>query len=407
LTLELARYLAVENIRVRAAILMEQPCMYDSLLSPALEFEPTYKALQSLGAEVAELSRTQPETLTMALHGVSKVFVMPELGEHMVAQVSFLTSEIARSSSVRHITKVSLICSPSNVVHLAKWHRDCEVLIQKTQIPFTFINTPLPMQFLESLPIKAQNTLPLPLDAAAVAWVDIRDVARAVAKIMSSNDRKLNNRSYTISGSEALSCSQVVERIVLTLDMPGLSYVPVDEDLARRLLLSSGLTDRVVDAIMLTYAQARNGEFAAVTCDYQYLTQAPPPQPAKEPTTLNQYLQDHRPLFKQEHCNHFSDKEKAVIAQQFRAIAGEVNATCDYRTFANALGTFLSETGLCKQLFRVFFDPDRNGRVNADKFMQGMSILIKAYVDSITTSRSTQALLGRRVNQDSVSKAYD
>jgi len=385
LSLELARYLAVENLRVRAAILIEQPCVYDALLSPSIEFNVMSRVMQSLGVEFIELSQSQPETLAFALQGVSKVFVMPELGEHMTQQVSFLMSEIARSNSVRHITKVSLLGSPSIFAHVIRWHRDCELQIQQSQIPFTFINIPLPMQMLEMMPIKAQHTLPLPFLEAAVAWVDIRDVARAVAKIMRSNDRKLNHRSYTVSGSESLSCSQVVERIAMTLDISGLSYVPIDEDVTRLLLSSSGVPDRIVEAILHVYTQARRGEFASVTRDYQYLTQS-----TNEPTSLTQYLNDHRPLFKQEHQNYFNEKEKALIAQHFRAIAGEGNSTMTLSAFASALGPFMCETSLHKEIFRVFFDPDRHGRVTLDKFQQGMSILMKGYVQQCNASHQHQ-----------------
>src|SRR5512145_2117425 len=110
---------------------------------------------------------------------------------------------------------------PQSGVTILRLHGEEENIIRESGIPYTFLLPPAFMQnFITQfgLTIKTQNAFYVLAGDAKMSFVDVRDIAAAIATsmLMNSNGGKNKqhmNKAYDITGPEALAYSQVAEII--------------------------------------------------------------------------------------------------------------------------------------------------------------------------------------------------
>jgi uncharacterized protein YbjT (DUF2867 family) len=112
--------------------------------------------------------------------------------------------EVLKNSGVEHIVQLSSM--QPDIFNLTKY----EHLIQQSDIPYTILRPNTFMQNFNNYELKSiqnEQALYFPAGSGKTIFIDVRDIARAAAKILISDNHM--NKIYTLTGPEALDYYQV------------------------------------------------------------------------------------------------------------------------------------------------------------------------------------------------------
>jgi uncharacterized protein YbjT (DUF2867 family) len=173
-------------------------------------------------------------------------------------------------------------------------HRQAEKIIEQSGIPFTFLR---PNEFMQNFinfhshSIKSNNAFYIPLEDAKVSVVDVRDIAAVAVKSLTENgNNKHNNKTYLITGPEALSYHQMAE-ILSNATGKKISYVNVSEEEARGAMKEMGMDDWLINTISELFNYFRKGYASQVYSGVEEIT-------GKKPTTFAQFAKDYVEAFR-------------------------------------------------------------------------------------------------------------
>jgi uncharacterized protein YbjT (DUF2867 family) len=244
--------------------------------------------------EVVLIDYNKPETLKEALNQVDKLFLLtpdvpnaPELASNMVIE--------AKKAGIRHIVKQSVMGADLEAdVGIMRLHRQAEKIIEQSGIPFTFLR---PNEFMQNFvnfhspSIKNNNAFYLPLEDAKVSIVDVRDIAAvAVKSLTEDRNGKHDNKTYLITGPEALSYHQAAEILSNATDKK-ISYVNISEEEARGAMKEMGMSDWIINTISELYDYFRKGNASQVTSAVEEVT-------GRKPISFSQFAKDHASAFR-------------------------------------------------------------------------------------------------------------
>ena len=192
--------------------------------------------------------------------------------------------ELARQalSDVDVLFMVSAAESPTREqehLTLARTHAATEAAIQQTAMRYTFLRDNFYSEMMATI-ANADGIIACPAGDGRVACVSQQDVAQAAANILAaiaSGDDRHHNRSYTLTGSEALTFTDVA---VILSDVTGKPHRYHNQTL--REAYASGERDYPdtpawqIEAWVSTYTAIAGGELATVSDDLpQLLGRAP------------------------------------------------------------------------------------------------------------------------------------
>ena len=175
---------------------------------------------RNLGVQAVELDYNKPDTLSAALRGVDKLFLLTPFQSNMVDLTSNLVNE-AKKAGVKYIVKQSVLGADAEPgITPSRLHRQAEKVIEESGIPFTFLRPNFFMQnfvtFYSNF-IKTQGAFYVPAGDAKASFVDVRDIAAVAVQALSRNRSSKNGESkhigkaYDITGAEALSYGEAAE----------------------------------------------------------------------------------------------------------------------------------------------------------------------------------------------------
>jgi uncharacterized protein YbjT (DUF2867 family) len=242
--------------------------------------------------ETVDMDYNKPETIEAALHKVGKLFLLalPSLN---MTDISSKVIREANKNGVRYIVKLSVFGADAEPgIIIGRLHRQEEKIIEESGIPYTFLRSNAFMQNFVNYfgyNIKAQNAIYLPAGEGKVSFVDARDVAAVAAKLLSENNRKHDNKSYVITGPEALSYSQVTEIISKEISRK-ISYIDTEEEEARKAMESMGVEDWLIDAILEDFYNTKVGNRSKTTITVEQIL-------GRKPTSFAQFIRDYANSF--------------------------------------------------------------------------------------------------------------
>jgi len=166
----------------------------------------------------------------------------------------------ASMAQVQHIVKLS---TPKAVRHspcyFFREHALAEEHLRKCGVPFTIVRS---ISFMQNLlwfaaEVRSKGTLSLPMGDAAVAPVDIRDVARVIAAIAADpiNDQDVLN----VTGPQSLTFAQMTEELSHAASCH-IRYRDIGTRQFTQTLKLSGQSAWHADAILAAWMVARNGQ---------------------------------------------------------------------------------------------------------------------------------------------------
>ena len=135
--------------------------------------------------------------------------------------------------------------------------------------------------------IAATGKIFMPAGDARIGMVDPADTGRVGAAVVAGNGHE--GKTYTITGPETLSFTQVAEQLSEALGKR-VTYVDPPVEVYRQALLDAGTPVWFADALLALYGLYSQNIAAHVTPVVADLTQRPP-------RTFDQFARDYAPAF--------------------------------------------------------------------------------------------------------------
>jgi uncharacterized protein YbjT (DUF2867 family) len=210
-----------------------------------------------LGGGDVFLDLLDPGSFAQALHGVGAVLLVSRPADedaHVHAEAFVDAMRRARVGRVVVLSAMGAALRPESSL------RQVEAVVEQSGIRWTHVRPNFFMQDLArptaATEIASHGTLSLPFADARIAYVDARDVAAVLHRVLV--DESFAGETITVSGPQALDHRAIASSIADALGSP-VSYVPVDEGRARGELLARGLSPGLVERVLGFYALVREG----------------------------------------------------------------------------------------------------------------------------------------------------
>jgi uncharacterized protein YbjT (DUF2867 family) len=253
---------------------------------------------RNLGVEVVELDFNKPDTLSAALRGVDKLFLLTPFQSNMVDLTSNLVNE-ANKAGVKYIVKQSVLgANAEQAITPSRLHRQAEKVIEESGIPFTFLRPNFFMQNFVTFYshfIKTQGAFYVSAGDAKASFVDVRDIAavavQALSKSRSKNgESKHIGKAYDITGSEALSYGQAAEILSKEIEKK-VNYVNISDEDARKGMKDMGVDEWTINSMIELFGITRAGYLSEISPAVEQVT-------GKKPITFSQFAKDYAQAFK-------------------------------------------------------------------------------------------------------------
>lgn len=244
----------------------------------------TGKAVEGIETRHADLAN--PASLVPALRGIHTLFLLLPLQADMV-ELARNALDAARMAGVKHIVRSSgaeAVSANPSAVGLVQ--RQIDEWVKQSGMAYTLT---LPNCFMQNYltfygdAIRA-GTLYLPQGEGKVSFVDVRDIAAVNASILRQPAAHAG-KTYTLTGREALSNADVVERIGAALGR-SIGYVAVPDEAAIASMREAQLDAWSIETVMSLNRAIAAGHAAAVSPDVETLL-------AQPPRTFEQFVTDH------------------------------------------------------------------------------------------------------------------
>ena len=252
---------------------------------------------RDLGVQVVQLDYNKPDSLSAALRGVDKLFVLTPFQSNMVDLTSNLVNE-AKNVGVKYIVKQSVLGADAEpAITPSRLHRQAEKVIEESGIPFTFLRPNFFMQNFVTFYshfIKTQGAFYVPAGDAKASFVDVRDIAAVAVRSLSGSSKNGESnhtrKAYDITGSEALSYGQAAE--VLSKEIgKQVNYVNISDEDARKGMKDMGVDDWTINSMIELFGITRAGYLSEISPAVERVT-------GNKPTAFSQFARDYAVAFK-------------------------------------------------------------------------------------------------------------
>jgi uncharacterized protein YbjT (DUF2867 family) len=250
-------------------------------------------ALESLpGVELVEGDMSRSETLGAALRSIDRVLMISSADSQLV-QTQCAFTDAAKHAGVRHIVKYSgLNAHPGSPFRFARMHGEIERYMETSGVTWTHLRPSqfMQMYFREVPAIAAKGAFFLPMGEARIAPVDVEDIAKVAFALLQSDGHE--GRIYDMTGPEALTMSEVAERIAQVIGKP-VRYVDIEPAAKTRAMIEAGVPAAFAAAMEELFAERRKGSEAAVDLSTHEAF-------GVQPTTFAQFARRHAAVFRGE-----------------------------------------------------------------------------------------------------------
>ena len=268
---------------------VEQLAAAGAKVRAAVQATSNVEAIKRAGAETAVMDFNDRASVSEALRGVGRAFLIMPLVHNMVEANSGFVEEAAKAG-VKQIVKLSVLGADAEPpIVLAGWHREMEKKIESSGIHFTFIRPTHFMQNFLGMPtIKSQAAFYQSTGDGKSAYVDTADIAAVTVKALTQGGHE--GKMYAVTGPEALSNYDVAE-ILSRVTGKQISYVDVSDDVIRSGMKAGGLPEWVIETLIELNASQKAGMTAQVSPDVEKVT-------GRKPKSFDQWAGENIEAFK-------------------------------------------------------------------------------------------------------------
>jgi uncharacterized protein YbjT (DUF2867 family) len=256
-------------------------------------------AFRSSGVQVVQLDFNNRGTLSAALRGIDKLFLLTPFQSNMVDLTSNLVNE-AKKAEVKYIVKQSVLGADAEPgITPSRLHRQAEKVIEESGIPFTFLRPNFFMQnfvtFYSNF-IKTQGAFYVPGGDAKASFVDVRDIAAVAVQALSGSHSSKNGESkhigkaYDITGGEAISYGEAAEILSKEIGKK-VKYVNTSDEDARKGMKDMGADEWTINSMIELFGITRAGYLSEISPAVEQIT-------GKKPISFSQFARDYAGAFK-------------------------------------------------------------------------------------------------------------
>jgi len=182
------------------------------------------KGFQNLPIELVHADLDKPETLDTAFRGISKVFLIPGLHKNRQLHVQNAV-DAAKKVKVEHFLLLSLVGCDSRSTSFAKQFKECEDILEKSDLCWTVIRCVLFQEtVLNFIEFEPSGTLNLAIMEGKFCPITLRDIAEVAATILLGRPSDHAYKTYNLTGPELLG-GQEIAKIVSDLFEEEISFV--------------------------------------------------------------------------------------------------------------------------------------------------------------------------------------
>ncbi|MBV9671558.1 MAG: NAD(P)H-binding protein [Verrucomicrobia bacterium] len=173
------------------------------------------RRLSSGNAEIASGNLADPSTLNSCFDGIKSAFLLTPVSQQTVElKRNFIHA--AKHGGIRRIVDLSVAgASPKSPVNLFRWHWEAEQDLESSGVSWTHLRpTDLTRYSVKAIlpSVQAKGVFYSTIGEGRVAMVDEVDLAEAAAAALTQDAHE--GKTYTLTGPEALSYSQLAGRFV-------------------------------------------------------------------------------------------------------------------------------------------------------------------------------------------------
>lgn len=253
--------------------------------------EDSAKVPQGATAVIADFADQQ--SLSRALEGVDTVYLVCSPVRELV-QLESNMIDACREAGVKRIVLNSALGAGDFAKSFPSWHREVEDKLKGSGMDFTILR---PNGFMQNLisyfapSIRAEGAFYQSTGNAKVSHIDLRDIAEAAAKILSSPAHH-SGKIYELNGPEALSYAEIAEKISKATGRK-VQYVDIPADAQRKALLDMGMPDFLVTALLELQDYYASGKASIVDGTLESLIH-------RAPTTMDEFLKEFADQFREQ-----------------------------------------------------------------------------------------------------------
>jgi uncharacterized protein YbjT (DUF2867 family) len=253
--------------------------------------EDTAKVPHGATAVIADFADQQ--SLSRALEGIDTVYLVCSPVRELV-QLESNMIDACREAGVKRIVLNSALGAGDFAKSFPSWHRKVEDKLKGSGMDFTILR---PNGFMQNLiayfapSIRAEGAFYQSTGNAKVSHIDVRDIAVAAAKILSSSAHH-SGKIYELNGAEALTYAEIAEKISKATGRK-VQYVDIPANAQRKALLDMGMPDFLVTALLELQEYYASGKASKVDGTLESLI-------PRAPTTMDEFLKEFADQFRQQ-----------------------------------------------------------------------------------------------------------
>ncbi|MCE1198657.1 MAG: NmrA family NAD(P)-binding protein [Marinilabiliales bacterium] len=235
-------------------------------------------------ARLVNFEFDEPDTYAAALQGVTKLLLIRPNQVSDVSKHIFPFLDQVEKSGIRHIVFVSIIGAERSKVFAN--HR-IEAHLKKMSIPHTIVRPSLYMQnllWLHGQEIRQNDKIYIPAGAGMVNYIDARDVARVVVKLLT--EPGYEGKEFELTGDEPMDFYTIAHLFTRELGREIRYARPLTIKFIRQKLREKKSMPFIV-TLSLLYGSARNGKMAHVSEDFNRLL-------GSAPNSLANFIHEYR-----------------------------------------------------------------------------------------------------------------
>jgi uncharacterized protein YbjT (DUF2867 family) len=236
------------------------------------------------GAEAVVADFADPSSLATALRGVESVYLVcspiPEL-----VQLESNAIEAFAAAGVPRVVLNSARGAGDFTKSFPSWHRKVEDKLKATNLQYCILR---PNSFLQNVvtyyapSVRAQGAFYGAMGNARTSYLDIRDIALVAAKALRGGEH--DGKTYELNGPEALTCTEVAEKISRHAQVP-VRYVDLLPAALRKGMIDQGMPEWQATALLELQEYYTDGKGATVDGVLMGLL-------GRAPITMDQFLEE-------------------------------------------------------------------------------------------------------------------
>ena len=232
---------------------------------------------------------TDKDSLRRAFKGVESLFLVCSPIPQLV-ELESNAIEVAKENGVRHLVLNSSLGAGQWDRSFPKWHTEVEHILEGSGVPYSIVR---PNSFMQNITaffaqtIQTQDAFYSSMGNSRASFIHVQDIADVVAALLATG--KPQNKAYELNGPEALSYSNVADRISRIAGRT-IRYVDIPMSEQKKAMLGAGMPEWQAQALLDLQEYYLQGNGGELSDDVQRITGHPP-------RNLDQFLTDNASAF--------------------------------------------------------------------------------------------------------------